>query len=161
MINSFQAEYQRLRQLHDPDGQMTEDAFKTYYEAAGGFDKKTRVFGLGTVARELFDPPTSSSRSSTSSQSSYTPSLISQYATKNAELEMRFSQLQSEYAADRARAEEDRRLVSAMRAKFVEQFGWTFDVTETCSTLPPDARDDAADGGSGFGGVHLSTMSID
>jgi hypothetical protein len=57
MIKSFQAEYQRLRQLHDPDGQMTEDAFQTYLQAAGGFDKKTRVFGLGSVARELFVPP--------------------------------------------------------------------------------------------------------
>ncbi|KAL6580151.1 hypothetical protein OROMI_008175 [Orobanche minor] len=57
------AEYQRLRRLHDPGGQMTEDAFQTYLQAAGVFDKKTR--------------------SSTSSRSSYTPSLISEYATKN------------------------------------------------------------------------------
>ncbi|KAL6584567.1 hypothetical protein OROMI_003856 [Orobanche minor] len=128
------AEYQRLRQLHDPDGQMTEDAFQTYLQAAGGFDKKTSVFGLGSVAKELFVPPTTSSRSSMSSQSSYTPSLISQYAAKNQELEMRLSQLQTEYAADKERAQEDRRRHKAMDAKLAEQFGWTFD--------EPDTRDD-------------------
>ncbi|KAL6542874.1 hypothetical protein OROHE_010394 [Orobanche hederae] len=48
-------------------------AFQTYLQAAGGFDKKTRVFGLGSVAKELFVAPTTSSRSSMSSQSSYTP----------------------------------------------------------------------------------------
>ncbi|KAL6499105.1 hypothetical protein OROGR_028126 [Orobanche gracilis] len=123
------AEYQRLRQLHDPEGQMTDDAFQTYLQAAGGFDKKTRVFGLGSVAKELFVPPTSSSRSSVSSQSSYTPSLISQYAAKNQELEMRLSQLQTEYA-------EDRRRHRATEAKLAEQFGWSFDEPE------PDAQDD-------------------
>ncbi|KAL6523163.1 hypothetical protein OROHE_016458 [Orobanche hederae] len=35
---------------------MTEDAFQMYLQAAGGFDKKTRIFGLGSVARELFVP---------------------------------------------------------------------------------------------------------
>ncbi|KAL6505454.1 hypothetical protein OROHE_022833 [Orobanche hederae] len=128
------AEYERLRQLHDPDGQMTEDAFETYLQAVGGFDKKTRVFGLGNVAKELFVPPTTSSRSSTSSQSSYTPSLISQYATKNQELEMRLSQLQTEYATDKERAQEDRRRHRAMEAKLAEQFGWSFD--------EPESRDD-------------------
>ncbi|KAL6579253.1 hypothetical protein OROMI_009469 [Orobanche minor] len=128
------AEYQRLRQLHNPDGQMTEDAFETYLQAAGGFDKKTRVFGLGSVAKELFVPPTTSSRSSMRSQSSYTPSLISQYATKNQELEMRLSQLQTEYSADKERAQEDRRRHRAMEAKLAEQFGWTFD--------EPESRDD-------------------
>ncbi|KAL6520636.1 hypothetical protein OROMI_032196 [Orobanche minor] len=112
---------------------MTEDAFQTYLQAAGGFDK-TRVFGLGSVAKELFVPPTTSSRSSMSSQSSYTPSLISQYAAKNQELEMRLSQLQTEYAADKERAQEDRRRHRAMDAKLAEQFGWTFD--------EPDTRDD-------------------
>ncbi|KAL6492840.1 hypothetical protein OROGR_032599 [Orobanche gracilis] len=108
---------------------MTDDAFQTYLQAAGGFDKKTRVFGLDNVAKELFVPPTSSSRSSVSSQSSYTPSLISQYAAKNQELEMRLSQLHTEYA-------EDRRRHRAMEAKLAEQFGWSFDEPE------PDARDD-------------------
>ncbi|KAL6532444.1 hypothetical protein OROGR_014414 [Orobanche gracilis] len=125
-------EYQRLRQLHDPEGQMTDDAFQTYLQAAGGFDKKTRVFGLGSVAKELFVPPTSSSRSSVSSQSSYTPSLISQYAAKNQELEMRLSQLQTEYA-------EDKRRHRAMEAKLAEQFGWSFDEPE--HEPEPDARD--------------------
>ncbi|KAL6575066.1 hypothetical protein OROMI_012351 [Orobanche minor] len=128
------AECQRLRQLHGLDGQMTEDAFETYLQAAGGFDKKTCVFGPGSVAKELFVPPTTSSRSSMSSQSSYTPSLISQYATKNQELEMSLSQLQTEYAADKERAQEDRRRHMAMEAKLAEQFGWTFD--------EPDTRDD-------------------
>ncbi|KAL6518946.1 hypothetical protein OROHE_017699 [Orobanche hederae] len=114
---------------------MTEDAFETYLQAAGGFDKKTRVFGLGSVAKELFvPPPPTSSRSSMSSQSSYTPSLISQYATKNQELEMRLSQLQTEYAADKERAQEDRRRHRAMEAKLAEQFGWSFD--------EPESRDD-------------------
>ncbi|KAL6566693.1 hypothetical protein OROMI_015097 [Orobanche minor] len=69
-----------------------------------------------------------------SSQSSYTPSLISQYAAKNQELEMRLSQLETEYAADKERAQEDRRRHRAMEAKLAEQFGWTFD--------EPDTRDD-------------------
>ncbi|KAL6556156.1 hypothetical protein OROGR_005444 [Orobanche gracilis] len=131
-VEEIDVEYQRLRQLHDPEGQMTDDAFQTYLQAAGGFDKKTRVFGLGSVAKELFVPPTSSSRSSVSSQSSYTPSLISQYAAKNQELEMRLSQLQTEYA-------EDKRRHRAMEAKLAEQFGWSFDEPE--HEPEPDARD--------------------
>jgi hypothetical protein len=153
ILLSFQSSYQRLKSQHDPSDQMTDDEFRLYLDAAGGFDKKTRVFGLGVAARELFTPPPgTSSRVRSSASTSYTPSIASQYAAKTAEYAAQNAQLLEEMAQMKREAEIEKRRRQAMEARLAQQFGWTFDLDETCTPDPPPGpRDNFPDDGHGFG----------
>jgi hypothetical protein len=132
------------------------DESRLYYEAAGGYDKKGRVFGMGSAAPMYYDRPAAAARHS--SAETYAPGIVTrltQEMARDREIHAQTQARVEELERDRKRQED--------RLAQMEEF-----ITQRLGSIPPDGcnpgtrqhRDDRSDHGPGGSDMGLGTTQV-
>ncbi|XP_074313959.1 uncharacterized protein LOC141649161 [Silene latifolia] len=141
--------YRRLMNQPMPEG-LEPDPNESYYTASGGYNEKMRVWGMGSAAPELYDPP--ANRLARHSVSSYSPSLLSRVTMENSQLRQQIGRMEGEMMTQKYKGD-------SMEAFLFEKYGWTPPPPPTCSGGPPPfRRDDFTDDGHPFGSQHVTPI---
>lgn len=128
------------------------DESRLYYEAAGGYDKKGRVFGMGSAASMYYDRPATARHSSAET---YSPGIITR-------LTQEMARDRQTHAETQARLEELERDRKRQDDRLAQMEAW---ITQRLGSIPPEGcnpgtrqhRDDHSDHGPGGGDVGLGS----
>lgn len=94
-----------------------QEADALFLEVVGGWDKKGRVYGLGSGAHTLYDKPSRSTVATNGGSTSYTPSVVSQLQTQLQTTQTDLQKTQQELEEQRRLVEEHRQLLIEVQSQ--------------------------------------------